>query len=176
VDVRILAATNVDLDRAVAEGRFRADLYYRLNVFPLRLPPLRERREDILLLAEDWLYRQAKRTGRGPWRIPPRDAARLEAHPWTGNVRELINVLERATILAPHGDLCLEPAGPPRNAAPAPAGDLRSIERGAILQALRQAGGRVYGEEGAARRLGLKPTTLQSRMKKLGIGKTTLIS
>ncbi len=179
VDVRILAATNVDLDLAVAEGRFRADLYYRLNVFPLRLPPLRERREDILLLAEDWLYRQARRTGQGPWRIPPGDAARLEAHAWTGNVRELINVLERATILTPQGDLDLEaalrtPAGAPRPEAPGE--DLRSVERDAILRALRQCSGRIYGAGGAALRLGLKPTTLQSRMKKLGISRTTLIS
>ncbi|BDU74464.1 sigma-54-dependent Fis family transcriptional regulator [Mesoterricola silvestris] len=179
VDVRILAATNVDLERAVAEGRFRADLFYRLNVFPLRLPPLRERREDILLLAEDWLFRQARRTGQGPWRIPPGDAARLEAHPWTGNVRELINVLERATILAPQGDLDLEAAL--RSAAPGPLPgpapeDLRSVERDAILKALRQCAGRIYGAGGAALRLGLRPTTLQSRMKKLGIARTTLIS
>jgi transcriptional regulator with GAF, ATPase, and Fis domain len=178
VDVRILAATNVDLEQAVAEGRFRADLFYRLNVFPLRLPPLRERREDIVLLAEDWLFRQARRTGQGPWRIPPVDAARLEAQPWTGNVRELINVLERATILCPRGDLDLEPGLPmPRAAAPGPgpgpAGDLRSIEREAVLAALRHCGGRVYGPAGAALRLGLKPTTLQSRMKKLGISRST---
>jgi len=182
VDVRILAASNVDLERAVAEGRFRADLFYRLNVFPLRLPPLRERREDILLLAEDWLFRQARRTGQGPWRIPPRSAARLEAHAWTGNVRELINVLERATILCPHGDLELEPVGiapappahpePPREAASG--GDLRTLEREAILNALRVSGGRLYGPAGAARTLGLKPTTLQSRMKKLGISRTAV--
>jgi len=179
VDVRILAATNVDLDQAVAEGRFRADLYYRLNVFPLRLPPLRERR-DILLLAEDWLYRQARRTGQGPWRIPPQDAGRLEAHPWTGNIRELINVLERATILAPQGDLHLEPAlaatarPAPRPPAEDQTGELQSVERAAILKALRLSGGKVYGDGGAAKHLGLRPTTLQSRMKKLGISRTTV--
>jgi transcriptional regulator with GAF, ATPase, and Fis domain len=179
VDVRILAATNLDLDLAVAQGRFRADLYYRLNVFPLRLPPLRERREDILLLAEDWLYRQTRRTGQGPWRIFPGDAAKLEAHPWTGNVRELINVLERATILTPQGDLALEPSlggiqPSPRGPAPEnPGGSLKDVERAAILEALRQCGGRVYGPRGAAQRLDCKPTTLQSRMKKLGIARST---
>ena len=177
VDVRILAATNLDLERAVAEGRFRPDLYYRLNVFPLRLPPLRERPEDLQLLAEDWLYRQALRTGRGPWRIPPQEGRKLEAHPWTGNVRELINVLERATILTPHGDLVLEPAPRPVQAGapasdPAP-GSLSHLERHAIIEALRRSGGKVYGAGGAARQLGLKPTTLQSRMKKLGITRQT---
>ena len=172
VDVRILAATNLNLEQAVAEGRFRADLFYRLNVFPLHLPALRERREDLTLLAEDWLHRQARRTGQGPWHLTPRDAGRLQAHPWTGNIRELINVLERATILSPRGELALEAAlGGFSGAAPAPARgeDLGSIEREAILKTLGQCGGRIYGAAGAAQRLGLKPTTLQSRMKKLGI-------
>jgi len=180
VDVRILAATNVDLERAVQEGRFRSDLFYRLNVFPLQLPALRERREDILLLAEDWLFRQARRTGHGPWRIPAAAARQLEAHPWTGNVRELINVLERATILSTRGDLRLEPTSAPAP-VPAPAsgpvpvtGNLRDLERQAILEALRQCGGRVYGGRGAAQQLGLKPTTLQSRMKKLGIARSAV--
>jgi transcriptional regulator with GAF, ATPase, and Fis domain len=180
VDVRILAATNLDLERAVAEGRFRADLFYRLQVFPLHLPALRERREDIVLLAEDWLYRQARRTGRGPWRISAGDSDLLQAHPWKGNIRELINVLERATILNPRGDLGLDGLlAPARPAVPVPpvwdntGRDLVSVERAAILAALRQCGGRIYGDGGAARLLGLKPTTLQSRMKKLGLTKTT---
>ena len=179
VDVRILASTNLDLELAVAEGRFRPDLYYRLNVFPLRLPPLRERREDILPLAEAWLHRQALRTGLGPWRIPPLEGRKLEDHPWTGNVRELINVLERATILTPHGDLVLEPAPhsprplPCPPGAEPPPGSLSQVERTAILEALRHTGGKVYGSRGAAQRLGLKPTTLQSRMKKLGITRLT---
>ncbi len=182
VDVRILAATNVNLEQAVAEGRFRADLYYRLNVFPLHLPALRDRREDLRLLAEDFLYRRAKRTGLGPWRLSERGAARLAAHPWTGNVRELINVLERATILTPQGDLDLQdvlaerlgpsadPPAPPGD-TPAPTGGLKAIERQAILQALAASSGKVYGPGGAAERLGLKPTTLQSRMKKLAISR-----
>ena len=179
VDVRILAATNQDLEEAVREGRFRADLFYRLDVFPLKVPPLRERREDIVLLAEGWLYRQALRTGLGPWRIPPGQARKLEAQDWTGNVRELINVLERATILTPQGDLELESALRPLEPGSAtlrpdgPKGSLRDLERQAILEALGRSGGKVYGERGAALALGLKPTTLQSRMKKLGISRLT---
>ena len=182
VEVRILAATNQNLEEAVREGRFRADLFYRLDVFPLRLPSLRERREDIALLAEDWLYRQALRTGQGPWRIPPAQARMLEAQDWTGNVRELLNVLERATILTPQGDLDLEPAlrplepGRPAPRTDAPAGSLRELERKAILEALARSGGRVYGANGAALALGLKPTTLQSRMKKLGISRVARFS
>jgi transcriptional regulator with GAF, ATPase, and Fis domain len=184
VDVRILASTNVNLEQAVVEGRFRADLYYRLNVFPLHLPALRDRREDVRLLAEDFLYRRARRTGMGPWRLSERGAGRLQAHPWTGNVRELINVLERATILTPQGELDLEDVladtrlgarpGAPAPAAPEariPEGSLQSVERRAILQALEASRGKVYGPGGAAERLGLKPTTLQSRMKKLGIAR-----
>lgn len=184
VDVRIMASTNVNLEQAVAQGRFRSDLYYRLNVFPLHLPALRERREDIVLLAEDWLYRQAKRTGQAPWRLPPRDAERLRTHPWPGNLRELVNILERATILNPGGDLVLEGLlGTPPRVRPAlpelpvleeaPDESLNAVQRSAILKALQQCGGRVYGEGGAAVRLGLKPTTLQSRMKKLGIAKVS---
>ncbi|HEX9011424.1 MAG TPA: sigma 54-interacting transcriptional regulator [Holophagaceae bacterium] len=178
VDVRILAATNVNLEEAVSAGRFRPDLYYRLNVFPLHLPALRDRREDLRLLAEDFLYRRARRTGMGPWRLSERGAARLQAHPWTGNVRELINVLERATILATQGELDLDdvladarPAGDETAAgtAAAPEGSLRSVERHTILRALEASRGKIYGPGGAAQRLGLKPTTLQSRMKKLGI-------
>ncbi|MDP1830427.1 MAG: sigma 54-interacting transcriptional regulator [Geothrix sp.] len=180
VDVRILAATNVNLEQAVAEGRFRADLYYRLNVFPLHLPALRDRREDLRLLAEDFLYRRARRTGLGPWRLSERGVARLQAHPWTGNVRELINVLERATILSPDGELDLDDVltearspvqpGTEAGAGPTPpGGGMRAIERQAILQALETSRGKLYGPGGAAERLGLKPTTLQSRMKKLGI-------
>jgi transcriptional regulator with GAF, ATPase, and Fis domain len=178
VDVRILAATNVNLEQAVAEGRFRADLYYRLNVFPLHLPALRDRREDLRLLAEDFLYRKARRTGQGPWSLTERATALIQAHPWTGNVRELINALERATILCPQGALDLDgvlaPPGAllaPPPAAPTGEGGLRALEREAILGALASCRGKVYGLGGAAERLGLKPTTLQSRMKKLGIAR-----
>ena len=181
VDVRIMASTNVNLEQAVALGRFRTDLYYRLNVFPLHLPALRERPEDIVLLAEDWLYRQAKRTGQGPWRLAPEDGDALKAHTWPGNLRELVNVLERATILSGAGELRVGPlTGPPAKARPplAPSeeegdGDLDTVQRNAILKALQQCGGRIYGEGGAAVRLGMKPTTLQSRIKKLGISKVS---
>ncbi len=184
VDVRILAATNVDLETAVEEGRFRQDLYYRLDVFPLEIPPLRERPEDIAPIAAIVLDGIAGRTGRGPWSLPPEVVVALERHAWPGNVRQLVNALERATLLAPPGPIPDEdllaplgrrrrqPAPPP---AAAPAGterevvSLEEMERRYIRDVLRRTGGRIYGRGGAAEALGLKPTTLQSRLRKLGI-------
>lgn len=182
VDVRVLAATHVDLHRAVAEGRFREDLLYRLDVFPLTVPPLRERPEDIVPIAEDILRGLAQRTGRGPWTLPPGTAAHLRAHAWPGNVRQLVNALERATILRPAG--ALDPSlfdAPERRAHPTPATlaandpvpTLEEVQRRHIEAVLRRTSGRIYGEGGAAALLGLKPTTLQSRMKKLGIERPT---
>jgi transcriptional regulator with GAF, ATPase, and Fis domain len=180
-DVRILAATNRDLEAEVAAGRFRRDLWYRLSVFPLHIPPLRDRREDIADLAAAWLDRHARRTGRGPWTLHAGAVDRLRAYPWPGNVRELLNSLERATILAPAGGLEADyfPAIPvpavarvPANAAPAPASatpTLAEQEDAAIRAALVRCRGRIYGPLGAAAELGLKPSTLQSRMRKRGI-------
>lgn len=185
-DVRVLAATHLDLERAIAERRFREDLYYRLSVFPLRLPPLRERLEDLPLLAAALLQEQARRTGRGGMRLAPEALQRLRDYDWPGNVRELANLLERATILAPGRSIGPElldvPAGgrresQPRRAAPGqpaptePAAfpTLDEAQREHIRRALELTGGRLYGPTGAARLLGLKPTTLQSRMKKLGL-------
>jgi len=177
-DVRVIAATHVDLARAVAEGRFRADLYYRLDVFPLTVPALRERPEDLPALCEALLRELAKRTGRTGCSVTEAGFAKLRAHTWPGNVRELGNVLERATILSPARELSPDaldlpvPQGvvrtPPPPAAPA-LGTLEEVEAAHIRAVLRHTKGRLYGKDGAAERLGLKPSTLQSRMKKLGI-------
>lgn len=177
VDVRLIAATNRDLPRAVAAKRFREDLYYRLAVFPLAVPPLRARPEDIGPTAESLLDALHRRSGRGPWRLHPAALARLEARAWPGNVRELSNALERATILAAGPAL-----GPglfgPGPAAPAPAHEapaeaeivpLAEAERRYLIRVLRVTGGQVAGKGGAAERLGVPPSTLRSRMKKLGV-------
>jgi transcriptional regulator with GAF, ATPase, and Fis domain len=171
VDVRLIAATNRDLERAVSEGRFRADLYYRLNVFPIFLPPLRERPQDIPRLARHFAMLYAAKMGKpvGPLSADVLD--RLAAYAWPGNVRELQNVIERAVILSSNGrfelpDLLAPPAGgSPRR----PLRSLEDVERQHIIATLEETGWRVSGERGAARILGLKRTTLEARMKKLGI-------
>lgn len=180
VDVRMLAATHVDLEAAIAEKRFREDLYYRLAVFPLRLPPLRERLEDLPKLCTSLLADLGERTGRTNVAVSPEGLAHLATYPWPGNVRELANVLERGTILSAGNRLepsCLDlprRAGgdiAPAMAAPAPAQPttLDDVQRAHIRSVLAQVGGRIYGKGGAAELLGLKPSTLQSRMKKLGL-------
>ncbi|AEI62117.1 sigma 54-interacting transcriptional regulator [Corallococcus macrosporus] len=188
-DVRILAATHVDLQQAIAQKRFREDLYYRLSVFPLRLPPLRERREDLPQLCDFLLEEQARRTGRRGMRVTPEGLTRLAAYDWPGNLRELANALERATILTRGTALGPESFDvPTRGAAvvaalpeePAPAAEgakrgpvltLAAVQREHIMRVLTLTRGRVYGANGAAALLGLKPSTLQSRMKKLGIAR-----
>ena len=182
VDVRIIAATHVDLERAIADGRFRDDLYYRLNVFPIAIPPLRERREDVATIAEEVLANLRRRSGRGPWRLGRSAREALERHDWPGTVRELVNCLERAVILCEAGELTIDlpSARAPRasavetdaSPAAAPARGLRTLaelERAHIAEVLRATNGRIYGPDGAARILGLKPSTLQNRMKKLGV-------
>jgi transcriptional regulator with GAF, ATPase, and Fis domain len=172
VDVRIVAATNRDLEAEVAAGRFRADLWYRLAVVPVHLPPLRERRADIVPIAEDWLARRAE-SGRGPWRLSATAAARLEAHDWPGNIRELLNALERAVIVRPRGEITAEdiPLRVRAAAQPRSGRTLAEVQAEAIRAALARCGGRIYGPGGAAESLGLKPTTLQSRMKRLGVAR-----
>jgi len=183
VDVRVIAATNRDLERAVQEGGFREDLYYRLSVFPLRLPPLRERGDDVVLLAEDLIKKLARRMGYAANPLTPADAALLRSFSWPGNVRELRNVIERALITSAGGPLRLGrvlPEGTPAHGtgAPAEAGrsrtilderQLRAIERANMIAALEQTGWRVGGEGGAASILGISPSTFKSRMKSLGI-------
>jgi transcriptional regulator with GAF, ATPase, and Fis domain len=167
VDVRVIAATNRDLPRAVAEGRFRDDLYYRVGVFPIRLPPLRERREDIPVLVWAMIERLQPRLGRHVTRVPKAVMERLVSYAWPGNVRELENVVERALILS-KGPLLqveetLDAAGTRR------ADRLDEVEREHILHVLKRCEWRVDGAGNAAATLGLNPSTLRSRMQKLGI-------
>jgi transcriptional regulator with PAS, ATPase and Fis domain len=178
VNVRVVAATNRDLGKAVLDGAFRSDLYYRLNVFPISLPPLRERDDDVVLLAEAFVNRFAKRHGQNLTGLTADDRRRLRAYEWPGNVRELQNVIERAVITARNGRLNLDRALP-ENATvtppPQPAGEiltateLTQLERQNIQRALEATGWRIAGKDGAAARLGMKPSTLASRMKVLKI-------
>lgn len=182
VDVRIVAATNRDLRADVERGKFRRDLYFRLNVFPIESPPLRERPEDIPLLANHFLRDAARKLKAGELRLTEGNVRHLSAYGWPGNVRELQNVIERAAILARDGRIRLDlPEGgdavplPEVGSLPVPAGpveteqSLRQRERANILSALEQAGGKVSGVGGAAELLGIPATTLASRLKMLGI-------
>nr|GAJ36383.1 hydrogenase-4 transcriptional activator [Bradyrhizobium sp. DOA9] len=182
VDVRVIAATNRDLKQEVQRGRFREDLYFRLNVFPIETVPLRERREDIPLLAQHFLTRESKAL-KSNLRLSEGDARRLTRYDWPGNVRELQNVIERAAILSQNGRLridlpdasgALALAGATRQKADArPAimtsSEMRDHERANILAALEASSGKVFGPGGAAEMLDIKPTTLASRIKALGI-------
>ena len=170
VDVRVIAATNRDLSEAVRQNRFREDLYYRLYVFPITVPPLRERKADIPLMVWAFLEEFAKRAGKTITSIRERDMEALRRYSWAGNVRELRNVIERAVIISPGPNLLLTPRAAPVSAA----SDRRSmsmddVERRHILEVLELTGWRVRGRDGAAEILGLKPSTLESRMAKLGV-------
>jgi two-component system response regulator HydG len=179
--VRIVAATNADLKAAVAEGRFREDLFYRLNVLPIHLPPLRERREDIPLLAETLVARFAKDNGREVTGVDPEALERLCRHPWPGNIRELANVLERAVILAPGPTITAAelppevgeaaPAPPGRSATWAPPGGvtLADLERSYILRVLDEADG---NRSEAAKRLGIDRKTLYRKLRGYGLSET----
>jgi DNA-binding NtrC family response regulator len=174
-DVRVIAASNRDLERAVREGTFRNDLYYRLNVFPIRLPPLRERREDIPQLAWAFIKELAPAMGKTIESISPASLEALSRYDWPGNVRELRNVMERALIVCRSPVLHVEPpeVPSPDDKEPAEALTLEEVERRHIRSVLAQTGWRVSGRHGAAAVLGLKPTTLESRMAKLGIRRET---
>jgi transcriptional regulator with PAS, ATPase and Fis domain len=166
VDVRIIAATNRSLPDMVAAGTFREDLFYRLNVFAIAIPPLRERRADLGPLVAALLADIARRMNIDPPSIPRGIVARIESHDWPGNVRELANVLESALVLGNGTTLVL----PDTLARRPPTGvDFSSQIRRTIEDALRRTRGKLYGPGGAAELLGLNPTTLQSKMKKLGI-------
>ncbi|MBR1086288.1 sigma 54-interacting transcriptional regulator [Bradyrhizobium manausense] len=171
VDVRVIAATNQDLAQAVREGRFREDLFYRLDVFPIELPPLRERREDIPLLSWTFVKEFSNSMGKQIEKISPDSMSALTAYSWPGNIRELRNVVERAMILAHGPVLHVKLAHKPLQLDPAKAtdGTLDQAERAHIVRALDRCGWRIRGIGGAAEQLGIKPTTLESRMKKLGI-------
>jgi transcriptional regulator with GAF, ATPase, and Fis domain len=178
VDVRLVAATNRDLPEMVKRGEFRSDLYYRLNVFPILLPPLRERREDIPILVTHFAEVFGLRVGRQIEHIPPEIMSALSSYAWPGNIRELQNLIERAVILSNYGVLPnpLPPAGTQTMAISPAASTLRDSERILILNTLEAAGWVVGGAKGAAAKLGLKRTTLISKMQKLGIVRPCLQS
>lgn len=173
VDVRLIAATNRDLEALAEEGHFRSDLYYRLNVFPITLPPLRERTGDIPLLAQYFLEKYSRRMGKKIKSIPAETLQVLSRYPWPGNIRELEHFIERAVILTSGSILRVPPLGSKssRKPEPAPADTLAEAEREHILRILRETNGIVAGPRGAAARLGLKRTTLASKMRRLGISR-----
>jgi PAS domain S-box-containing protein len=187
VDVRVIAATNRDLEREVREGRFREDLFYRLNVFPLRLPPLRERGDDVVLLAEAVARRLAQELGKAVGPLSASDVIALKTYPWPGNARELRNVIERALITSSEGRLRLDAIlrgaldSSPETRDPIPGtpdeiltdARLRQRERENMIAALERTGWRVGGTNGAAELLGVSPSTFKSRMKALAIARST---
>lgn len=172
VNVRIIAATNRDLAGRVAASEFRADLYYRLNVFPVPLPPLRERREDIPALVKHFVNRYSAKYGKCIHNLPKPTMEGLKQYDWPGNVRELQHLVERSVILSTGPELALQlPRATPTRPEATRMGTLEEVERAHILQVLDESLWRVSGTGGAAERLGLKPSTLESRMKKLGIAR-----
>jgi formate hydrogenlyase transcriptional activator len=173
VNVRLVAATNRDLASAVQEGRFRADLFYRLNVFPIAIPPLRERVEDIPRLVRHFVMIYASKMGKSISTITEQVMGKLKAYHWPGNVRELQNVIERAVILSTRGRIELDDqlAAPVTDVRTKAAATLEEIERDHIRSVLERVGWRVGGERGAASILGLKRTTLEARMGRLGIAR-----
>jgi PAS domain S-box-containing protein len=175
-DVRVIAATNRDLVRAVADGSFRRDLYYRLNVFPVEMPPLRERREDIPELVNYFVERYAQKAGKVFLRINGRTLHHLRSYPWPGNVRELQNVIERSVIVCDSEEFKIDEswlsAGPPVESPIVLSSTLASHERAIIEEALRACGGRVFGPSGAATRLGIPRSTLESKIRALKIDKS----
>jgi formate hydrogenlyase transcriptional activator len=169
VDVRVVGATNRNLAQMVEEGLFRSDLYYRLNVFPIQIPPLRERREDIPLLVRYFVQKYARQMDRRIETISTEEMEALARYHWPGNVRELENLIERAVILSPGPELRV-PVAELKQPSEAPSSlSLESAEREHIVRVLRETNWVVGGPHGAATRLGLKRTTLQSKMRKLGI-------
>src|SRR4029079_1646168 len=164
-----------DLESMIKDGTFRQDLYYRLNVFPLKVPPLRERGDDVQILARAFAERVSSRLGPALARLTAEALSRLRRYEWPGNVRELQNVIERAVITAREGRLNLDRALPEPSAAKPDSprvitiAELESLERRSIEAALEEAGGKVSGSGGAAERLGVPASTLSSRMKALGL-------
>jgi transcriptional regulator with GAF, ATPase, and Fis domain len=174
VDVRIIAATNRDLREEMRERRFRSDLYYRLSVFPIESPPLRDRREDIPLLASYFLSRFQTTLGKRIDTIEKSSMEALVAYNWPGNIRELQNVIERSAILSSGDGLIVQEVlgdfgVENREPASSLMQNLEEVERASILRALEESGWKVKGEGNAASRLGINPNTLRSRMKKLAI-------
>jgi len=187
VNVRVIAASNRDLKKEVDEGRFRQDLFYRLSVFPIEVPPLRERREDIAPLAAHFIRQSARRINRPEPQLSKTALDQLATYHWPGNVRELQNTVERAIILWREGPLTFDlpasranehPGGPAKNSTARPAlltrDELKRQEREAIIDVLKQTNGKVFGPGGAAELLSMKPSTLASRISSLGINRRTL--
>jgi PAS domain S-box-containing protein len=177
VDVRVIAATNRDLIDAVDNGAFRPDLFYRLNVFPLEMPSLRERKQDIPVLVEYFIHRYARKAGKAFRRVNKRTLERLEFYPWPGNVRELQNVVERSVLVCDTDEFTVDESwlATPRSvggSSGALSSELTAHEKAMIEEALRAAGGRVFGPGGAAERLGIPRSTLESRIRTLRINKS----
>jgi formate hydrogenlyase transcriptional activator len=173
VDVRMIAATHRDLPGLIRDGKFREDLFYRLNVFPIEIPPLRERRDDIPLLVNYFVSTLSRRMGKQIESIPEQAMEVLSNHPWRGNVRELANFIERAVILSQGEELQVPIAELNASHARgfASASTFEQAERNVIIDALKSASGKIAGKGGAAERLGLKRTTLQNKMHKLNISR-----
>jgi transcriptional regulator with GAF, ATPase, and Fis domain len=180
IDVRLIAATNRDLEAAVANGTFRPDLYYRLNVFPIHVPPLRERQDDVLMLLEYFVRRFAQKMGEHFGKIDKRTVELFRSYPWPGNIRELQNVVERSAIVSSDGVFCVDAAwlsrdsrrvSLPQQPEPADADQDAGRERQIIEDALAGSRGRVSGPNGAAARLRVPPSTLEHRIEKLRIRK-----
>ena len=172
VNVRVIAATNRKLEKEIAAGAFRSDLFYRLSVFPVELPPLRERRDDIPLLVWYFIVKSQRKLGKSITEVPKKTMEALTAYAWPGNVRELENIIERAVILSPGPTLRVDESFTrvtPGHGRFASVRSLEDIERAHIIAVLEVCGGRIKGKGNAAERLGLNPSTLRSRMKKLGI-------
>jgi formate hydrogenlyase transcriptional activator len=176
VDVRVIAATNRDLTAAVADGVFRQDLFYRLNVFPVEMPPLRDRPEDIPVLVEYFIGRYGRKAGKTFRRVSKRTLERLQSYPWPGNVRELQNVIERSVIVSDTDEFIVDDSW--LSAAPAVdrrlglSGALATHEKAIVEDALRASGGRVFGPLGAAARLGVPRSTLEWKIRALKINKS----
>jgi transcriptional regulator with GAF, ATPase, and Fis domain len=172
-DVRVISATNRDLQAAIADDAFRSDLYYRLNVFPIKLPPLRERKEDVPLLVNYFVDRYAKRAGKKIKHIQKKALEVLREYSWPGNVRELQNVIERSLIIGETTEFSIDKswvANEPQPSGAAPA-DQKTNERKRIEAALAQSNGKVSGAYGAAAKLGIPASTLESKIRSLRINK-----
>jgi formate hydrogenlyase transcriptional activator len=178
VDVRVIAATNRDLKAAVASGTFREDLYYRLNVFPIEVPPLRERRKDIPLLVNYFIDRYARKAGKSIRSVEKKSLQSLQSYPWPGNIRELQNVIERSVILCETETLTTDESWLSQRPQDKKSGGklylsekLAAKEREVIEEALRESQGRVFGPSGAAAKLGIARSTLDSKIQSLNINK-----
>jgi formate hydrogenlyase transcriptional activator len=172
VDVRVIAATNRNLEQAIEKREFREDLFYRLNVFPIHCPPLRERKEDIPFLVKHFCQKHESKIGKKVMTIPSKVMDAFTAYDWPGNVRELENIIERALILSKNGTIEYGDWMPMAKTVESSKNKLLKlddVEREHIIEVLKQTNWRVSGEKGAAKILGLNPTTLEARMKKLGI-------